>query len=56
MIVSTQIRNTQIFEFIAFLIFKLLSHKVLFINEITIETVKSGLLFKKKVNFTGKLL
>ena len=32
MIVSTQIKSTQIFKFIAFLVFKLLSHKVLFIN------------------------
>ena len=32
MIASTQIRNTKIFAFIAALVFKLLSHKILFIN------------------------
>ena len=41
MIASTQITNTEIFAFIAFLVFKLLSRKVLFINrKKTIETVK----------------
>ena len=32
MIASTQITNTEIFAFIAFLVFKLMSRKVLFIN------------------------
>ena len=32
MIATTQIKNTEIFAFIAFLVFKLLSRKVLFIN------------------------
>ena len=32
MVASTQITNTEIFAFIAVLIFKLLSRKVLFIN------------------------
>ena len=32
MIASTQIANTEIFAFIAVLVFKLLSRKVLFIN------------------------
>ena len=32
MIASTQITNTEIFAFIAVLVFKLLSHKALFIN------------------------
>ena len=32
MIASTQITNTEIFTFIAVLVFKLLSQKVLFIN------------------------
>ena len=32
MIASTQITNTEIFAFIAVLVFKLLSRKVLFIN------------------------
>ena len=40
MIVSTQITNTENFAFIAALVFKLLSRKVLFITEETIETVK----------------
>ena len=39
-ITSTQITNTEIVAFIALLVFKLLSHKVLFIKEKTIETVK----------------
>ena len=32
MIASTQITNTEIFAFLVVLAFKLLSHKVLFIN------------------------
>ena len=41
MIASTQTTNTKIFSFIAVLVFKLLSHKVLFTNiKSTIETVK----------------
>ena len=32
MIASTQVRNIEIFAFFAVLVFKLLSHKVLFIN------------------------
>ena len=40
MIASTQIRNTEIFVFIAVLVFKLLSRKVLIINIKAIETVK----------------
>ena len=32
MIASTQITNTEIFAFLAVLVFKLLSRKVLFIN------------------------
>ena len=32
MIASTQITNTEIFAFIVVLVFKLFSHKVLFIN------------------------
>ena len=32
MIASTQIANTEIFTLIAVLVFKLLSHKVLFVN------------------------
>ena len=47
MITSTQMANTEIFAFIAVLVFKLLSFKVLFINR---------LLLKKIANFTCKLL
>ena len=32
MVVSTQTRNTEILAFIGFLVFKLLSRKILFIN------------------------
>ena len=39
-IASTQITNTEIVTFIALVVFKLLSRKVLFIKEKTIETVK----------------
>ena len=56
MVASTQITNNEIFPFIAALAFKLLNRKVLFVNRKTIETVKTRLLFKKIVNFTGKLL
>ena len=56
MITSTQITNTEIFAFIAVLVFKLLSSKVLFIIEKTKKLLKSRLLSKKIVNFTGKLL
>ena len=40
MIASTQITNTEIFAFIAVLVFKLLSTKFLFISRKTIETGK----------------
>ena len=40
MIVSTQITNTEIFAFIAFLVFKLLSGKICLSTEKAIETVK----------------
>ena len=52
MVASAQITNAEIFTFIAVLVFKLLSRKVLLIN----RKDKSRLLFKKKANFTGKLL
>ena len=55
MIDSTQITNTEIFAFIAVLVFKLLSR--LFINRKynrNIETVKT--FFKNIANFRGKLL
>ena len=56
MIATTQIRNTAIFAFIAVLVFKLLSRQVLFINRKDNRNLKSRLLFKKMVNFMGKLL
>ena len=58
MIASTQITNTDIFAFIAVLVFKLLSRKVLFINKKgNRNCYKVGrLLLKKIANFTGKLL
>ena len=58
MITSTQITNTDIFAFIAVLVFKLLSRKVLFINKKDNRNCyKVGrLLLKKIANFTGKLL
>ena len=53
MIASTQITNTEILAFIAALVFKLLSRKVLFINR---KLLESRLLFKKTPDFTGELL
>ena len=50
-IASTQITKIGIFEFIAALVLKLLSRKVLIQTENTTETVK-----KKAINFMGKLL
>ena len=56
MIASTQITKAEIFALIAVLDSKLLSHKVLFINrKDNRKLLKSRLLFKKIVNFTGKL-
>ena len=40
MIASAQITNTEIFAFVAVLVFKLLSRKVLFIKRKKMETVK----------------
>ena len=51
MVASTQITNTETYAFIAALVFKLLSRKVLFIKRKKIETDK-----KKTANFTSKLL
>ena len=56
MIASTQITNTEIFGFIAVLVFKLLSRKVLFIKRKDNKLLKSRLLLKKIAHFTGKLL
>ena len=55
MIVSTQITNTEIFAFIAILVLKLLSRKILFINRKDKRNLKRRLLFKKIANFTGEL-
>ena len=56
MIALTQIANTEIFTFIAVLVFKLPNLKVFFINRKDNRLLKSRLLFKKMANFTGKLL
>ena len=57
MIVSTQIKNTEIFAFLAVLLFKLLSPKVLFRNnKDNRKEVKNRLLFKKILNSIVKLL
>ena len=57
MVASTQTTKTEIFAFIAALVFKLLSRKVLFTNrKDDRKLLKSRLLFKKIANFTGKLL
>ena len=40
MTTSSQVTNTETFVFMAGQVLKLLSHKVLFINRKTIETVK----------------
>ena len=58
MIDLTQIRNTEIFAFIAVLVLRSLNHKVLFIykHRRQEKLSKSRLLFKKIANFTGKLI
>ena len=49
MIASTQITNTEIFAFIAVLVFKLLSCKVLFINrKDNRNCLKIGYIFKNQ--------
>ena len=53
MIASTQIANTKIFAFIAFLVFKLLSPWLLKRQK---KLLKIRLIFKKIANFTVKLL
>ena len=56
MMTLTQIVNTEIFAFIAILVFRLLSRKVLFINtKDNRNCQKVGYLFKKIANFTVKL-
>ena len=57
MTVSTQTTCTKTFAFLVVLVFKLLSHKILFVNRKTMETVKKiSYFFKKIANFTYKLL
>ena len=55
MIASTQMINTEIFAFIAVLVFKLMSRKVVFMSRKNNRNLKSRLLFTKLANFTGKL-
>ena len=52
-IASSQITNTEIFAFIAALVFRLLSREVLIINKKNIRQLTSRLLFKKVANSTG---
>ena len=61
MIALTQIRNTEIFAFIAVLVFKLLSRLFCFVcfvykQKRQQKLLKSKLLLKQIANFTGKLL
>ena len=57
MIAATQITNTEIFAFIAVLVFKLLSGKVLFINRKDKKNPpKSRLYFTKIAYFAGNFL
>ena len=53
MIASTQITNIEIFAFIAVLVFRLLSHKVLFINR-KVPMVAEGCHSEKKNNNNKK--
>ena len=53
MITSTQKTNTEIFAFIAVLVFKLFSHKFLFINKKTIKTAKKEVTFSENNKFYG---
>ena len=55
MIPSTQIANTKIFAFVAVVIFNLLSHKVSFTTEKTIETVKKQATFYQNSKFNGQI-
>ena len=57
MIALTQITRNAFFSFIAVLVIKLLSGKVLFMNsKDNKKLLKYKLLFKKIANFTGTLL
>ena len=56
MIAPTQITNAEIFVFIAALVSKLLSRKILFINRNDNRNYLKRLLFKKIASFTDKLL
>ena len=55
-ITSTKITNSETFAFLAVLVFKLLSRKVLFINRKNNRSCYKRLLFKKTAKFPGKLL
>ena len=57
MIASTQITITEIFAFLAVIVFKLLTRKVFFYKQKRQRKVlKSRLPFKNIANFTDKLL
>ena len=57
MIVSTNITNTDIFKFIAVLVFKLFSHQVFFIKtKDNSSREKIRYFLKKTANLKGKLL
>ena len=56
MLASIQTTNTEIFAFIAVVVFKLLNSTVLFIKRKDNRNLKSRLLFKKIANFTSKLV
>ena len=53
--IASNTRNSEVFTFIAVLIFKLLSRHALFINRKDNRNLKCRLLFNKITNFTGKL-
>ena len=53
MIASTQTINTEIFEFIVVLVFKLLNRKFLFINIKYNKTVKKLATFEENSKFHG---
>ena len=55
MITSTQITSTDIFAFIAVLVFKLLSCSFFVSNQKKQKLLNNRVLFKKTANVTGKL-
>ena len=56
MIASTQRTNTEIFAFIAALVFRVLSRKVVYNQKKHSKLLKSRLLVKKIASFMGKFL